>query len=125
MGRIVKMQELNDDLIKNTLNSSFYRWALDNEKICNMILDHKKLILYVGKGEVEVDLRQLPDSFVSKHFTPKPQLFVDELLRKLEQTIFKSLSSIQINDYQLNFTFRYFGIYQSRTVKYYMLTRMI
>ncbi|MEJ7559162.1 MAG: hypothetical protein WKF66_12705 [Pedobacter sp.] len=90
-----------------------------------MVKDIDRLIVCQGNGKVDVDLSKLPDSFVNKYFLDKPKLFADEFIRKLEQCVFNSLSSIGIPDYQIEYTFRYVGIHTSRTVKYYLLTRML
>ncbi|MEJ7557064.1 MAG: hypothetical protein WKF66_02075 [Pedobacter sp.] len=126
MGTIVKLNKpVEDEQIKSTLNSSFHHWTVNNDKISCMVKDVDRLITYQGNGKVDIDLSRLPDSFVNKYFVDKPKLFADEFIRKLEPSVFNSLSSLSIPDYEIEYTFRYVGIHTSRTVKYYMLTRML
>jgi hypothetical protein len=86
-----------------------------------MVADLTRLIRYTGNGQFEVDLRQFPDSFIPQHFTNNPKSFCAELIRKLEQPVFKCLSDIGIPDFQSHYSFGYFGRFESRTVKYYRM----
>lgn len=110
-------------VLENELNAAFVRWV-EQSKVSMVIKDKYKFIAFIGKNEIEVDFQQFPEPYVNKFIIDNMDGYCLQLLKSIEKTMFATLAKVEVKDYQFNFSFRYYGKQKSKTVNYYLLSKV-
>jgi len=105
------------------LNKEFIKW-IETSNVSTLVKDKERFIVYQGNKEIEVNFTQFPDDYVHKHISPDMPAYSVKFLKAIEKTMFSALAKIEVKDYEFNFTFKYWGKFSSKTVKYYLLSKV-
>lgn len=110
-------------VLENELNAAFVQWV-EQSKVSAIIKDKHRFIAFIGKNEIDVDFQQLPEQYVNKFITDNMEGYCLQLLKSIEKTMFATLARVEVKDYQFHFSFRYYGKQKSKTVNYYLLSKV-
>lgn len=73
---------------------------------------------------IDVNLDGFNAEYQAKYISGKIEDYIIKLLGAIERTMFRALLMQGVDDYRINFRFRYNGQIFNRTVKYYYLTKV-
>lgn len=110
-------------VLENELNGAFVQWV-ERSKVSAVIKDKYRFIVFTGKNQIGVDFQQLPEQYVNKFITDNMEAYCLQLLKSIEKTVFATLARVEVKDYQFHFSFCYYGKQMSKTVNYYLLSKV-
>lgn len=108
---------------EDILHQAFVNW-IENSNISTLVKDKERFIVYQGKRDIEVNFTQFPDTYFNKHIGDDMPAYCLKFLKAIEKTMFSALAKIEVKDYEFHFTFKYWGKFTSKTVKYYLLSKV-
>jgi hypothetical protein len=105
------------------LHQAFINW-IETSNVSALVKDKERFIVYLGSKEIEVNFTQFPDAYFNKHISNDMNGYSVKFLKAIEKTMFSALAKIEVKDYEFRFTFKYWGKVTSKTVKYYLLSKV-
>ena len=106
------------------LTLAITQWIVNHKQLKEVVTEPLRLIRLTSKQSIDVSLQFFAPEYYSKHIGKDREKYCMKLLKSLEKPMFKALSAFKPQDFQFTYTFHYYGHFISKTVTYYMHTRV-